>query len=93
MAGTIEGARKAKARIIARYGEDYFKKIGHKGGSISRGGGFAADHELAARAGRIGGRISRRGPSKKTTGKCRTIKSEVAPVSRKIEVEYVETSD
>ena len=44
-----------------RYGEDFYAKIGRMGGKKSRGGGFAANRELASRVGKIGGRRSRRG--------------------------------
>ena len=90
MAGTVEGAMKAAASNMERYGDDFYRRIGQKGGTISRGGGFASSHELAVRAGRKGGTISRRGPSKKTRAKRGMIKSEVAPKPRKIEVEYVD---
>jgi general stress protein YciG len=43
-----------------RYGEDFYRRIGHLGGRISRGGGFAMNHELAVEAGRKGGEASRR---------------------------------
>ena len=42
-----------------KFGEDYFIKIGRRGGQISRGGGFE-DRELASRAGKIGGKVSKR---------------------------------
>ena len=64
---------------MALHGADFYRRIGKKGGTISRGGGFASSHELAVRAGRKGGTISRRGPSKKTLAKRGLIKSEVAP--------------
>lgn len=86
MAGTAEGALKAAATNRERYGSDFYRRIGQKGGLVSRGGGFASSHELAVRAGRKGGAISRRG---KQAGS-KSIKSEVAPKPRKIEVEYVE---
>lgn len=44
---------------------DFYRKIGTKGGLISRNGGFAADPELAREAGRKGGRVSRK-PKKGT---------------------------
>ena len=68
MAGTKEGGKKAVATIYQTYGEDYFSNIGRKGGSAGRGpdykGGFASSHELAVRAGRKGGLISKRGPAR-----------------------------
>lgn len=62
--GTKEGAKKAVVSIKEKYGEDYYKKIGRKGGQNGTTGGFAANHELAVRAGAIGGKKSRRGPAK-----------------------------
>lgn len=41
MSGTKEGALKARDTIYRKRGRDYFKVIGKKGGTISRGGGFA----------------------------------------------------
>ena len=48
-----------------RYGEDFYANIGRKGGKAGHTGGFAADPELARRAGTIGGKKSKRGPAKK----------------------------
>ena len=69
---TQAGAKKAVETIIARHGEDYWKKIGSKGGSKSRGGGFAYGEQgkrLAQIAGSKGGSKSRRGPAKYYTYK------------------------
>ena len=63
MAGTKAGAKKAVVSIKEKYGEDFYQKIGRKGGRRSPGP-FAYDHELAVRAGTIGGKKSRRGPAK-----------------------------
>ena len=41
------------------------QEIGAKGGRNGNTGGFAANKELARRAGAIGGRISKRGKAKK----------------------------
>jgi hypothetical protein len=60
MAGTIEGGRKAAKVNVARYGADFYAKIGAKGGKLGRTGGFYANRELAREAGRKGGQISRR---------------------------------
>lgn len=62
--GTKEGAKKAVVSIKEKYGEDFFQKIGRKGGHNGHTGGFAYNHELAVRAGTIGGKKSRRGPAK-----------------------------
>jgi len=48
-----------------KYGADFYARIGAKGGRNGFTGGFAANPELAKIAGRKGGSISRRGPSKK----------------------------
>lgn len=61
MAQTKAGAMKAKETNYLRYGPDYYIKLGELGGKKSRGGGFAANHELAREAGRKGGSRSRRG--------------------------------
>lgn len=65
MARAKAGYAKARATILERYGEDFYKKIGRKGGQNGHTGGFAANRELAREAGRKGGTISRRGPAKK----------------------------
>ncbi len=64
MAGTKEGGRKAAAKNKELYGEDFYSRIGEKGGKISRNGGFAVNKELAREAGRKGGLKSRRGKAK-----------------------------
>lgn len=67
--GTKEGAKKAVVSIKEKYGEDFFQKIGRKGGQNGHTGGFAYDHELAVRAGAIGGKKSRRGAAKNKRAK------------------------
>lgn len=64
MAGTKMGGQKAAATNKAKYGKDFYAKIGAQGGKVGRTGGFYANRELARTAGAKGGRISRR--SKKT---------------------------
>lgn len=64
MAQSQAGGYKAARTNKIRYGDDFYRRIGAMGGRKSRGGGFAANHELASKAGRIGGTISRRGKSK-----------------------------
>lgn len=61
MAGTKEGGKKAAATNKKRYGREFYAAIGAKGGRNGTTGGFAADRELARKAGAKGGRISRRG--------------------------------
>lgn len=65
MAGTKEGGKKSAQANKERYGKDFYSRIGAKGGKAGHTGGFAADPELARRAGAIGGRKSKRGPAKK----------------------------
>lgn len=60
MAGTKAGGKAAAATNKAKYGSDFYAKIGAKGGKLGRTGGFFANRELARAAGRKGGRISRR---------------------------------
>lgn len=62
--GTKEGGLKAAATNKMKYGKDFYKIQGTKGGKLSRGGGFASNRELAVRAGRKGGFISRRSSDK-----------------------------
>lgn len=59
MAGTIKGGKAAAATNKRKYGEDFYRQIGQKGGRLGRTGGFYANRELARKAGAIGGRISR----------------------------------
>jgi general stress protein YciG len=66
MAGTKAGGIKAAATNRQRYGLSFYRSIGRKGGKISRGGGFARNHDLAVEAGRKGGAISKRSPSPHT---------------------------
>lgn len=78
MPGTREGAAKAALTNKKKHGEDFFKRIGSKGGANGKGpgykGGFASDkvgedgltgRQRASIAGAIGGFKSRRGPVKK----------------------------
>lgn len=76
MAGTIEGGRKAAATNIERNGSDFYARIGAIGGHKSKTGGFASEKigkdgltgaERAKVAGRLGGKISKRGPAKKVS--------------------------
>lgn len=64
MAGTVEGSRKAALTIKLKHGENFYSEIGRKGGQNGHTGGFAANPELARIVGAIGGRKSRRGPTK-----------------------------
>lgn len=64
MAGTKTGGKAAAQTNKAKYGPDFYARIGAIGGRKGTTGGFAANRELARIAGRKGGRVSRR--SKKT---------------------------
>lgn len=64
MAGTLTGGKKAAKTNKERHGENFYIELGRLGGRISRGGGFAANRELARTAGAKGGRISKRGKAK-----------------------------
>lgn len=57
--GKREGGLKVRELMYSKYGRDYYKNIGKLGGQGVRPRAFE-DRELAARAGRIGGRISRK---------------------------------
>lgn len=60
MSGTIDGGKAAAKTNKLRYGEDFYRQIGTIGGKKGTTGGFYADRELASRAGRKGGLVSRR---------------------------------
>lgn len=60
MAGTKAGGKAAASTNKAKYGSDFYARIGAKGGRLGKTGGFAANRELARVAGAKGGRISRR---------------------------------
>ena len=59
MSGTREGGVTAGEKNKRLYGDDFYRRIGHLGGVNGHTGGFT-DRRLAARAGAIGGRISKR---------------------------------
>lgn len=69
MAGTLEGGRQARDTNKAKYGEDWYARIGAMGGKKGRTGGFASDKvgedgltgkQRAITAGAKGGTISKR---------------------------------
>ena len=64
MAGTKAGGKKAAETNKEKYGDDFYRELGRKGGKNGHTGGFAANPELAKIAGAKGGRISRRGKAK-----------------------------
>lgn len=61
MAGSKAGGLKAAKTNKERYGDDWYARIGRKGGQNGYTGGFASNPELAKIAGAKGGRISKRG--------------------------------
>ena len=65
VAGNKAGGLKAKITNLERYGKDFYRNIGRRGGQNGRTGGFYANRELARIAGAKGGRISKRGPAKR----------------------------
>ncbi len=66
MAGTKAGGQAAAATNKAKYGADFYAKIGASGGKKGTTGGFFANRELARAAGAKGARISRRTSTKKS---------------------------
>lgn len=73
MAGNREGGLKAAAKNKAK-DPDFYAKIGRKGGKAGHTGGFAANRELASIAGKIGGKISKRGSKKVNLGDSQELK-------------------
>lgn len=68
ISGTKSGGAKAAATNKKRYGDDFYKKNGQKGGKVSGiAKGFALNKDLARKAGKLGGTNSKRGPIKKDT--------------------------
>lgn len=74
MVGTKAGGIKVAATNKAKYGDDFYAKIGSKGGSRGHTGGFASKKvgadgltgfERARIAGKKGGTVSKRGPAKR----------------------------
>lgn len=62
MPGTKLGGQRAAETNKAKYGKDFYRNIGQKGGSTptTQLKGFAANKKLARIAGKKGGLISRR---------------------------------
>lgn len=66
MAGTKEGGKRAAATNKDKYGDDFYARIGAKGGRNGHTGGFASmPIEKVKEAGAKGGRISKRGKARK----------------------------
>ena len=76
MSGTKAGGLKARQTNLKKYGKDFYRNIGHIGGTTPgrRPGGFAANPERAKLAGAKGGRNGKRGMSKDTPAKVAQIK-------------------
>jgi hypothetical protein len=73
MGGSVEGGKKAATTNKAKYGDNFYRKIGANGGRNSNNGGFASDkvgpdgltgRERALIVGAVGGKISKRGPTR-----------------------------
>jgi general stress protein YciG len=69
MSGTKVGGLKAKTTNLKLHGQDFYQRIGKKGGQNSHVGGFGANPALAIIAGGKGGRISTRKGIKNGEGK------------------------
>lgn len=80
----LTGGLKAAETNRKKYGEDFYKIQGRKGGRAGHTGGFHANPELARIAGKKGGTISRRGPATKPR------KDKGVPHKRPIEEPIVE---
>ena len=65
MSGTKIGGLRAAETNKKKYGEDFYVKMGKKGGLAQVPKGFSMDRRLAQAAGRKGGKNSKRGPAKK----------------------------
>ena len=81
ISGTKVGGEKAREANYKRYGKDFYRNIGRIGGSNGSSGGFAANPELARKAGALGGRKSKRGAGSIT-------KKKIEPNAEKIEKLY-----
>ena len=69
MSGTKAGGAKAARTNIEKYGKDFYKIMGRKGGQNGHTGGFYVNRELAKIAGAIGGLKSSRKGIKNGEGK------------------------
>lgn len=58
MSGNREGGKLAAKTNKLIHGADFYRRIGAKGGKLSRTGGFYNNPELASRLGKIGGKRS-----------------------------------
>ena len=60
MSNTKIGGQKVKLTNTSKYGADYYKRIGALGGKAKGAKGFAVSG-LASSAGKVGGKLGRRG--------------------------------
>lgn len=65
MTGTKAGGLKASMTNKQLHGDDFYARIGQKGGKVCGMKGFALNPELAKIAGAKGGKISKRRKAKK----------------------------
>lgn len=65
MAGTYAGGLKTAETNKLKYGQDFYRRIGAKGGKKTGMKGFALNPKLASEAGKIGGSRSKRGKAAK----------------------------
>lgn len=82
MAGTKAGAKKAVETNMRRYGNDFYRVIGKKGGENGNTGGFQADPERARLCGRIGGSMSKRNDKRLAMVKYKVM----SPIPREIKI-------
>lgn len=82
MAGTKAGAKKTAETNMRRYGNDFYRVIGKKGGENGNTGGFQADPERAKLCGRIGGSMSRRNDKKLAIVKYKVM----SPIPREVKI-------
>ena len=61
MTGTKAGGIKCRETNYKKYGKDFYKNMGRKGGIVCCRKGFATNLEAARKYGRIGGLKSKRG--------------------------------
>ena len=71
MSGTKAGGIKAREANYLRHGKDFYKRVGALGGVKKVKKGFALNPELARKAGKIGGLLSRRTGVRNGEGKRR----------------------
>ena len=66
MSGTKLGGKKTAQTNKEKYGENYYKELGRKGGSVKHPETrwFNTHRDLASKLGKKGGHISKRGKSK-----------------------------